>query len=174
MEKSENLEKFEGLEGAECSPKEVIRKSVTGDDMHMVPFKKETLERESGVDQKPSSDNLGEFRHTKQYEDSVEKEHVKKHLPIEKLESISKPFVAKIDRIRKFQSKTDDLLLLKSPRNLANKKRRHSINKKSKNDLDDFMKAAFQVQGTSPHYHTGNILPVGEDPFESKFHHNKF
>ena len=136
--------------------------------MHMVPFKKKELEKTSGVDHKPSSDNLADIRHTKHYEDSIEKENAKKHLPLKKLQTISKPLVDKISDIRKFRSKTDELLVLKSPRQLENKKRRHSINKKSKKDVNDFMMSVYQIQGTGQLSHTGNILPVEEDPFESK------
>lgn len=115
----------------EQSSNEVIRRSKTGDEMHMAPFKKKELENTGGVDNIPKNDSLANIRNTKEYEENIEKLHVEKHLTNEQFENISKHFTERITEKRKLiRSNSDKLLSIKSPRNVENKRRRHSINKK--------------------------------------------
>jgi len=119
-------------DGFEETPSDFIRRSITGNEIHKVPFRKRELEAKSGIDHKPSSDNLFDLRHTKVYEDVVEKQNVAKHLSMEKVESLSKPLTEKIEETRKRSRANSDDLSPKGGQKGEGKKRRNSINKKIK------------------------------------------
>lgn len=117
-------------DGFEDTPSDFLRRSQTGNELHKVPFRKRELEAKSGVDHKPSSDNLFDIRHTKVYEDVVEKHNVAKHLPMEVVETLSKPLTTKIEETRKRARANSDDRTPRSIKKEESKKRRNSINKK--------------------------------------------
>ena len=152
----------------EESPKEVIRRSMTGNEMHMVPFKKKDLEKKSGIDHKPSSDKLFDIRHTKEYEENIEKQHVANHLSLEKVNEISEPLTQKIRRKSIVRSNSDENLLMKLDKG-EGKKRRNSINKKlKKTETGNLMVNDFMIKGSGMSYITG-ALAGSPDKIESKF-----
>jgi hypothetical protein len=162
-------------EKIEESPKEVVRVSIIGEEMHIVPFKKKELENKSGIDHIPIDDDLSDIRHTKEYEESIEKDNVKKHLSIDQAENISKNFTAKIsEKYRMYRSNSDEFLNIKSPKNVANKKRRNSVNKKIMEEQSDFMTNYFAIKGTEGLHHTGFVLPESLDKVENKLPISKF
>ena len=131
------------------SPKETIRRSQTGEEMHIVPFKKKELEDSSGIDHKPEDDDLAEIRHTKEYEEVIEKQHVSKLVPLKQLNSISEPLTKKITSRRLVRSNSDELQLKPKSSQGEEIKRRNSINKKLKSGEDALLDNDFVVEGTT-------------------------
>lgn len=134
------------------SHKEQIRKSLTGHDEHVVPFKRKQAENEAGADLKNPKDTKFEMRHTKQYEDEVEMEHVSKFMPKETVEKLRTSLVTKMQRMNRKRSNSDDKIM---PQQLKVKKlaskldRRHSINKKIEpTNSENLMVNTFLLEGT--------------------------
>jgi hypothetical protein len=151
------------------SPKETIRRSQTGEEMHIVPFKKKELEDTSGIDHIPAEDDLGEIRHTKEYEEVIEKQHVSKLVPLKQLNSISETLTKKITSKRLIRSNSDELQLKVKSSQKEEIKRRNSLNKKLKSSEDTLLVSNFIVKGTtefqrhnslfdSPEKQNGNIV----------------
>lgn len=154
----------------EHSSHEEIRRSKTGDEMHMAPFKKKELEKTGGADKLPHNDNLAGIRNTKEYEENIEKLHVEKHLTLQQFDNIRKSFAEKISEKRKMsRSNSDKFLNMKSPRNVESKKRRHSINKKFREEDFNLMVNDFCIKGTDGLLHTGFVLPESPNKAQGKF-----
>lgn len=71
---------------------------------------KEDAEDKAILDHKPEEDTLGELRHTKKYEETVELEHILKILPFTKIESISHTFIDKITHSQRPRSNSIQFL----------------------------------------------------------------
>lgn len=143
------------------------RRSQTGSEKHMAPFKRRELEKVTGADQKPSSDNLFDLRHTREYEEIIEKKNVGKYISINRLSSISQPFIEKVSRNTFVRSNSDEHLLPKVPK-VDGKKRRHSINKKlQKSETGNLMNTDFTIKGSDLNFVTGSV-PCTSDVLKGK------
>jgi hypothetical protein len=154
-------------DGFEETPSDFIRRSITGNEIHKVPFRKRELEAKSGVDHKPSSDNLFDIRHTKVYEDVVEKQNVAKHLPMQKVATLSKPLTKKIEESHNRCRANSDDLSPKGGQKGEGKKRRNSINKKLKKG-QSLMNNDVDIGGSGFTYEMGSMCGVSS-LLESKF-----
>ncbi len=149
------------------SPKEMLKRTQTGELQHCVPFKKKELEKRSGPDHKPSSDNLFDLRHSKVYEEQFEKQHVANYMPMEAVNRLSEPLTAKIIDKKRIRSNSDEDLLSIKPKKGEGKKRRHSINKKLLKGQSNLLEAEVQIKGSGLIYEQPDI-PVDFEVFDSK------
>ena len=109
------------------SKDEISNKSEIKQEKHRLLFIKENIEEKALLDHKPKQDILGELRHTREYEESFEREHAIKILPLQKVESISHTLVDKIIHYKRPRSNSNLLIDVGSSIKIDIKKQRNSF-----------------------------------------------